>query len=144
MKFLRKLLDEKVAVHFEKDGRFEKLYAVYEMHDTILFTPGEVNKGKIHVRDGLDLKRMMITVVAALMPCVLFAMYNIGYQAHTAIEAGALPLDTWQTSFYKDILGLAFTNSLILNMIHGALYFLPVIATTFIVGGIIEVGNLII
>ena len=86
---------------------------------------------------------MMITVVAALIPCVLFGMYNIGLQAHLAIEGGAQPLDTWQTALMQ-ALGFEFTNSVLNNFLHGALYFIPVIATTFIIGGIIEVGNSII
>ena len=68
MKALRKLLDSQAHL-FEKGGKFEHLEALYEAPDTLLFTPGEVTEGGVHVRDGLDLKRMMITVVAALLPC---------------------------------------------------------------------------
>jgi len=84
MKFLRSILDAQ-AKHFEKGGRFEIAYPVYEMADTFLYTPGTVTKGASHVRDGLDLKRMMMTVVVALVPCVFMAMYNTGHQAHLAI-----------------------------------------------------------
>ena len=69
MRFLRNLLDRQ-ARHFEKGGKLEKLYPLYEANDTFLFTPGEVTKGASHVRDGLDLKRMMMTVVIALAGCV--------------------------------------------------------------------------
>ena len=63
MKFLRKSLD---ALHpyFTKGGKLEKLYPLYEAIDTFLYSPGHVNKGMTHVRDGMDLKRMMITVAA--------------------------------------------------------------------------------
>ena len=91
MDFLRQQLD-KVGKHFEKGGRWEPLYALWEMHDTILYTPGGVTKGPSHVRDGLDLKRMMITVVVALLPLCLWSCYNTGFQAFAAIGQGALPI----------------------------------------------------
>ena len=96
MKLLRSLLDSQ-GKHFHQGGRLEFAYPVYEMVDTFLYTPGAVTKGASHVRDGLDLKRMMITVVIALMPAVFMAMYNTGYQAHLSISQGAPPLITWQT-----------------------------------------------
>ncbi|MEO1272710.1 MAG: NADH:ubiquinone reductase (Na(+)-transporting) subunit B, partial [Myxococcota bacterium] len=61
MKFLRDMLDKQGKL-FEKGGKLEKLYPLYEANDTLLFTPGHVTKGKTHVRDAIDLKRMMITV----------------------------------------------------------------------------------
>lgn len=144
MKFLREKLD-KSKHHFEKGGKLETFYPLYEAQDTILFTPGEVTKGRTHVRDALDLKRMMITVVIALLPCCLWAMYNTGLQANSAIAAGhALPINNWQTAIYQ-WLGLAFDPSSVLaNTIFGALYFVPVLAVTFIVGGNIEVASAII
>ena len=57
MQFLRKILDKQAHL-FEKGGKLEKLYPIYEMHDTLLFTPGEVTKGRTHVRDAIDLKRI--------------------------------------------------------------------------------------
>ena len=136
MKFLRSLLDRQ-ARHFEKGGKLEKLYPLYEANDTFLFTPGEVTKGASHVRDGLDLKRMMMTVVIALAGCVYMAMYNTGYQAHLAIARGAAPLDTWQTAAME---GLSFSpDSLWACLVHGALYYVPVLLVTFAVGGAWEV-----
>ena len=143
MKFLRNLLDRQ-ARHFEKGGKLEKLYPLYEANDTFLFTPGEVTKGASHVRDGLDLKRMMMTVVIALAGCVYMAMYNTGYQAHLAIARGAAPLDTWQTAAMEmdamGGIGLSFSpDNLWACLVHGALYFLPVLLVTFAVGGAWEV-----
>ena len=140
MKFIRTFLDEKAEL-FEKGGPLESLYPFYEANDTLLYTPGEVTKGQVHVRDALDLKRMMITVVVALMPCVLMAIYNTGYQANYWIGTqGASPLYNWQEAIYAWIcLGFDHTNMLA-NVVHGALYFVPVIAMTFIIGGHIEVA----
>lgn len=144
MKFLRDFLDKK-APDFEKGGKYHTFHALYEAPDTLLFTPGEVTKGSTHVRDALDLKRMMFTVVIALIPCVLFAIYNTGYQANLAIGSGkALPLDNWQTAIYT-WMGLGFdAGSILACTVHGALYFLPVFAVTAAVGGNIEVGVAVI
>ena len=138
MKFLRKLLDQ-YARHFETGGKLEKLYPLYEANDTILFTPGDVTEGASHVRDGLDLKRMMMTVVFALAGCIYMAMYNTGFQAHLAISRGATPLDTWQTAAMQ-AMGLSFSpDSAWACLAHGALYFIPVLVVTFAVGGAWEV-----
>ena len=67
MKLLRSLLDSQ-GKHFHQGGRLEFAYPVYEMVDTFLYTPGAVTKGASHVRDGLDLKRMMMTVVDRVDP----------------------------------------------------------------------------
>jgi Na+-transporting NADH:ubiquinone oxidoreductase subunit B len=134
MRFLRQILDAQ-AKHFHKGGPLEKAYPLFEAFDTFLYTPGRVTRGSSHVRDGLDLKRMMMTVVVALIPCVYMAMYNTGYQAHLAISQGATPLDNWQTAAMQ-ALGFAFDpNNLWACIIHGALYYLPVVIVTMIVGG---------
>ena len=137
MKFLRDQLDRQ-AKHFEKGGKLERLYALWEANDTFLYTPGRVAKGKTHVRDGLDLKRMMIVVVAALAGCVAMAFYNTGYQANLAISQGAAPLQAWQTSAMQ-ALGVGFDpGSLLANVVHGGLYYVPVLILTLAVGGLWE------
>ena len=137
MKLLRRLLDRQ-AHHFEPGGRLEKLYALWDAQDTFLYTPGQVTSGASHVRDGLDLKRMMMTVVIALAGCVYMALYNTGYQANLAIAAGAPLLDTWQTGVVE-ALGLGFApDDWLACMVHGGLYYLPVLAVTFAVGGFWE------
>lgn len=134
---LRSFLDE-LGKKFHKGGPFEKSYALYEMVDTILFTPGHRTRTASHVRDGLDLKRMMITVVVALLPAILFSMYNTGYQSALAIQAGAKPLDNWQEALYS-VLGLGHDpGSIVACFVHGALYFLPLLIVTMAVGGTIE------
>jgi Na+-transporting NADH:ubiquinone oxidoreductase subunit B len=138
MKFLRNFLD-KVEPHFDKGGALENLYPFYEANDTLLFTPGEVTKGNVHVRDALDLKRMMITVVVALLPCVFMAIYNTGYQANYWISQGATPLHNWQEAVYFSMFG-SYQPGFLANFAHGAIYFLPVFAMTFLVGGHIEVA----
>lgn len=137
MNFLRTFLDKQAPL-FEQGGKLEKLYPLWEATDTLLYSPSSVNTGTIHVRDGLDLKRMMGVVVFGLLPIVFMAMLNVGRQAHIAIAAGAKPLADWQTGLYQ-ALGFDFTNALWPNFVHGAIYFLPIFITCFAVGGGIEV-----
>ena len=84
MKSLLKKLDE-AAPLFEKGGKFEKLWPVFELQDTFLFTGDNVTRTASHVRDATDMKRLMVTVVVALLPCMFFACWNTGYEAMLAI-----------------------------------------------------------
>lgn len=134
---MRKFLD-KIAPQFEKGGPLEKHYPLYEALDTILYTPGTRTRTAAHVRDGLDQKRMMITVVLALLPAIVFSMYNTGLQSALAIEGGAKPLANWQESLFQS-LGFAYASGDVMAcIVHGALYFLPVLLVTAAVGGNIE------
>lgn len=79
MKFLRKQLD-KIKPHFDKGGKLEKYAPAYYGIETFLFVPNHTTKHGAHIRDGVDLKRIMITVVFALLPALIFGIWNIGYQ----------------------------------------------------------------
>ena len=138
MKPLRNLLD-KQAEHFEEGGKLEKLYPFYEAGDTFLYTPGEVTQADAHVRDGMDLKRMMITVVLSLQPCILFALYNTGLQASLAYQnIGAIGTGDWHV-YLAQALGLSFLPSDILSCFAiGAIYFVPVQLVTIAAGGLCE------
>jgi len=85
MKFLRNQLD-KVKHNFEKGGKLEKYYYAYEAFETFLFAPNTTTHGKgVHVRDAIDLKRLMMTVILAMVPCLLFGTWNIGHQHFLAL-----------------------------------------------------------
>jgi len=84
MKPLRAALD-KTEPLFHKGGKLERFYPVYEALDTFLYTPGQVTRGPSHVRDGMDLKRMMSLVIVALIPAIYMALWNTGYQANLAL-----------------------------------------------------------
>lgn len=71
---------DKIKPAFEEGGKLEKLYPVYDGIETFLFVPGHTTKNGVHIRDGIDLKRTMIMVVVALIPALLFGMYNVGHQ----------------------------------------------------------------
>jgi Na+-transporting NADH:ubiquinone oxidoreductase subunit B len=81
---------------FHKGGKLERLYPLYEAHDTFLFTPGETTKGTTHVRDAIDLKRMMSVVVVALIPCIFMALYNTGFQANLIYETALKQMQAQQ------------------------------------------------
>lgn len=131
---LRQVLD-RYAPHFHKGGKLERMYPLYDAVDTFLYTPATVTGGAAHVRDGIDLKRLMALVVVALVPTIAMALFNTGYQAHLAIEAGGAPLDTWQTQVMQ-ALGLAFSSrDVVACIVHGALYFVPVMLVSYAVGG---------
>ena len=138
MKVLRDLLDQAEPL-FHKGGRLEKFYALYEAADTFLYTPGRVTDGPTHVRDGIDLKRTMITVVAALVPCIFMAMWNTGYQINSAMQQmGAATTGEWR-GIIIDILGIGYNPSNPLaNVFHGFLYFFPVFLVCNMVGGLWE------
>lgn len=131
---------ERIEPDFEKGGKYEKFYALFEAAYTVFYTPGKVNKGKTHVRDNLDLKRMMITVWACAFPAMFVGMYNVGLQAQLALVAGFATPDVWQVSLFS-----MFGTELSANsgwpalMWYGACFFLPIYAVTFAVGGIWEV-----
>jgi len=138
MKPFRKMLD-RLRPAFEEGGKLNKLYPLYEALDTFLYTPGEVTKTASHVRDSLDLKRMMILVVVALTPCIFMAMYNTGYQANLAIESSTevTALAGWRSSIMN---GIGYSpNNFLSCLIHGALFFIPVYVVCMAVGGAWEV-----
>lgn len=137
---LRSMLDS-LAPQFEKGGKYEKMYPLYEAVDTGLYCPPNVTNNTAHVRDGIDLKRIMITVWLCTFPAMLFGMYNIGLQANLAIAAGAgSAIEGWREVLIA-LLGGSGHNAASFwdNFTFGAAYFLPVYITTFVVGGFWEV-----
>ena len=142
MKVLRDFLDQ-VHPKFSKGGKLEKLYPLYEALDTFAYTPGEVAEGKTHVRDGMDLKRLMVTVVVALIPVTLMAMWNTGYQANKVLAAqGLTSVEGWR-GMVMTALGLGFDPSnLVDNFVYGSLFFLPAYIVTMTAGGTVSYTHL--
>jgi Na+-transporting NADH:ubiquinone oxidoreductase subunit B len=135
---LRKILDN-VAPQFEKGGKYEKMYPLYEAVDTIFYSPSKVTVNGSHVRDGIDLKRIMITVWFAAFPAMFYGMYNVGYQANMAMmNMGIESVDNWRGPLISLLAGHN-PDSIWDNFWHGAMYYLPIYATVFIVGGFWEV-----
>ncbi|MFT5276524.1 MAG: Na+-transporting NADH:ubiquinone oxidoreductase subunit B [Glaciecola sp.] len=131
---------EKIEPDFEPGGKFEKFYALYEAAATIFYTPGKVNTANTHVKDSIDLKRIMIMVWLATFPAMFYGMYNVGAQASYAIEAGGALYDGWQAGLFTMLGGTLTADSGIFSMLfYGACFFVPIYATTFIVGAFWEV-----
>lgn len=136
---LRDKLDQ-LHPSFAKGGRLEKYYPIYEAVDTFLYSPNEQTLTSPHVRDGIDLKRVMIYVWLAVMPCVFMAMWNTGLQANTAmIDLGVNAVPGWRGGLFSLLGGSIAPDSFWSNLVLGAVYFVPVYMVTFIVGGFWEV-----
>jgi Na+-transporting NADH:ubiquinone oxidoreductase subunit B len=135
---MRDYLD-KVEPNFEKGGKWEKWYPLYEAFDTFFYSPSSVTHAGAHVRDGIDLKRIMITVWLCTFPAMFFGMYNVGWQALNYMATNSIePGFDWQHTFIGMLSGYN-PQSVWDCFIYGAAYFLPIYAVTFIVGGFWEV-----
>lgn len=137
---LRSLLD-RLAPHFEEGGRLHRWFALYEATDTFLYRPGSVTRSTAHMRDCLDLKRMMILVWLCTFPAMFFGMWNVGYQANLAFAAqpDLLAAQTgWRFEVLRHLAGFD-PSSVWHNLLGGALWFVPIYAVTFAVGGFWEV-----
>jgi Na+-transporting NADH:ubiquinone oxidoreductase subunit B len=139
VRFLRDFFD-KQEKHFLKGGKLEKLYFLYEAIDGFVFTPDKVTRYPSFVRDAMDLKRMMMMVVYALVPTVLMALYNTGYQANLGLaQLGQSTIGGWREVVLA-FLGLGHDpGNILANMILGALFFFPVYIITLAAGGFWEV-----
>jgi len=112
MKGLRKIVD-KIKPNFEKGGKLHFLYSTFEGFETFLFVSNDVTKKGVHIRDSHDMKRNMIIVVLALIPALLFGMWNVGYQ---------------------HFLSIGEVSTLGQNFIFGLLKVLPILIVSYIVG----------
>ena len=92
MQLIKNIL-EKVRPNFEKGGKFEKFYPAYDAFETFLFVPGHTTSSGAHIRDAIDLKRTMVTVIIALLPCLFFGIWNVGHLYYTALGEAYTFLD---------------------------------------------------
>jgi Na+-transporting NADH:ubiquinone oxidoreductase subunit B len=134
---LRSFMDG-IAPQFEKGGRFAPLFPFFEAIDTALYTPGHVTGGPSHVRDGLDLKRIMMTVwMCAFIPGLTGA-YVVGKQANEAMQAlHQTGISNWRGWFLNGLIDFdpaSFWDC----MIHGLAYFIPLYVVVFAVGILFE------
>ena len=133
---LRNFFD-RIEPHFEKGGKWEKAFPIYEMVESFIYTPKTVTTVAPHARSYVDMKRIMTYVVIATIPCILFGLYNTGLQVNSAIAT--LGPTGWR-AWLIDALGIGFNPANPLaNMAHGLLYFLPIYITTLVAGGLWEV-----
>lgn len=116
MKIFRNILDT-IKPQFEKGGKLEKLYPAYDAFETFLFVPDHTTHNGSHIRDAIDLKRTMFMVIIALLPCLVFGMWNIGYQYSIAIGSEMTYFEQFNYGFWK---------------------FLPLILVSYVVGLTVE------
>lgn len=138
---------EKIEPHFTAGGKLEKYYPLYEAAATIFYTPGTVTRGASHVRDVIDLKRIMILVWLSVFPAMLWGIYNVGHQAIPALHylyqgehlTQVLNAD-WHYRLAQWLgASLAADAGWGSKMILGATYFVPIYMVVFVVGGFWEV-----
>lgn len=135
----RKFFDS-IEPHFKPGGKYEKLYPIFEMVETIFYTSSTVTKAAPHARSFVDMKRIMTYVVISTIPCILWAFYNTGLQTNLALaEVSPASLAGWRI-WLLQLFGISLDpSSMFSNMAHGALYFFPIYITTLIAGGLWEV-----
>lgn len=136
MKFIHNIFD-RMEPSFTKGGKYEKYYAVFEMFDTFFRQPSSQTYSASHVRDGVDLKRIMITVWLCTFPAMFWGMYNVGFQALSAIQAMGVTPEGWRT-IITNMAGYD-PNSIWASFVYGAMQFLPIYAVTFAVGILWEI-----
>jgi len=118
VKFIEKQM-QKMKPLFAPGGKLHTFYPLYEAQDTFLFTPADVAEGAPHVRDSIDLKRVMISVIIALLPCLLFGIWNAGHQYHRV--------------------NMIAGTGLVDDLLRGSWIVLPIVLTSYAVGGLWEV-----
>ena len=139
----QKILKSVEKTFFAEGKIFHVFFPFFEAADTFFFTPDKRTTGKCHVRDCNDFKRMMITVMYALVPCIFMGMYNVGLQANLAMQhLGLTEASGWHGAILNwlnatfpilNVFGASYWN-IIGCLIHGAVYFLPLYIITMVVG----------
>ncbi|RBW60466.1 NADH:ubiquinone reductase (Na(+)-transporting) subunit B [Phaeobacter gallaeciensis] len=136
---LRSFFD-RIEPNFTKGGKYEKLFPVYEMVESFIYTPKTVTTAAPHARSYVDMKRIMTYVVIATIPSILMALYNTGFQVNSALAVlGNEAATGWRISLLNALGFSLDPSSIFSTMVHGFLYFLPIYLTTLVVGGIWEV-----
>ena len=110
MKFLENLVIKKIRPNFTEGGKFENFYSAYDALETFMFTPDHTTKSGAHIRDAIDLKRTMMMVILAMLPCLLFGMWNVGHFHHLS---NGMPSEFWP------------------NMLYGMLHVLPIVIVSY-------------
>jgi Na+-transporting NADH:ubiquinone oxidoreductase subunit B len=135
---LRTLLDGKRSL-FEQGGKLERLSPFYDAVDTFLYTPAAKTPSAPHVRDAMNIKRIMLVFLVALLPVVFMALFNTGLQANQALpDSGTGSPSGWRGGVLSGLSIGPDPSDFTANMAHGALYFLPVLFVSFLANGFFE------
>ena len=133
MRPLRNALD-RLKPNFGKDGAFHKFFPVFDVIENFLYSSDRRTFGSIHVRDSSDVQRIMVVVWLAAWPAMFYGMYNIGFQALSAMQSlNISPNDDWHLIFI-DLFCDYNPDSFLDCFWYGACYFIPIYLVTFLVG----------
>ncbi len=129
---LRKVFDN-LKPRFSSGGKYEKWWVIFDVIENFFYSSSRRTFGLLHIRDSSNVQRIMVTVMAATIPAVIYGMYNIGFQALSgAAEGGGKFTEDWHFIFINLVCNYDPT-SFIDCLWFGACYFLPIYAVTFIV-----------
>ena len=123
MKLMHNIL-KKIKPHFEKEGALNALYPAYDAFETFLFVPNHTSQSGTHIRDSVDLKRTMVIVIIALLPCLFFGMWNTGYQYH--LQLANTGLQVIENYNFWD------------HFLFGFWKFMPLVIVSYVVGLSVE------
>ena len=128
---IKRIIDDNRS-KFSNGGRYQYLAVIYQALSEFLYSSRRLTSGLTHVRDSLDLKRIMILVVVAALPATVMGLYNVGLQANQAMMAvGLQSVEGWRGNFIAALAGYD-ANSAWHNLIHGLAYFLPIYIVTLV------------
>ena len=133
---LRNLFD-KVKPTFQGSGKLAKYFPLFDVFENLFYSSDRKTSGLTHIRDGSDIQRIMVVVWLATFPAAFFGMYNVGFQALSALEEINLNGGVFETDWHWPIIQLVSglnPNNLLDCISYGAVYFLPIYLVTFIVG----------
>ena len=123
MKIMQNILNS-IKPHFEEGGKLHTLYPAYDAFETFLFVPNHTTQSGTHIKDSVDLKRTMVIVIIALLPCLFFGMWNTGYQYHSQLTS--------------DMEGYQSIYSIFDHFLFGFWKVLPLIIVSYVVGLSVE------
>lgn len=144
MQFLRNLIEKQKKLYHAPDSKFHKVWPLFDAFETFLFAPDHrTGKSRVHVRDYVDLKRVMNTVILAMLPCLLWAIWNAGVQhfhgwkhvADLAVAAGK-PAPEYVLGWMQSLLGAPNLGALTAfdNIVFGLQRMLPILIVSYGVG----------
>jgi Na+-transporting NADH:ubiquinone oxidoreductase subunit B len=150
VQFLRRLVDKQRKLYAEPDSKLHKLWPLFDSMETFLFTPSTTApRTGPHVRDHMDLKRTMMTVILALIPCFLWSIYNTGLQHFAAVASisgdgdyeyavGWLQGLVFGSGYASEMATASFQGSFWDNVVFGLQQMLPIVFVSYFVGLNIE------
>jgi len=144
VRFLRNLVDKQRKLYHGEDSKFHKVWPLFDALETFLFAPDfRAGKTRVHVRDYVDLKRVMNSVIIAMVPCLLWAFWNTGAQHFAAVAQMGITQENYVTGWLQGLLGAPVLGtddgvSAFDTIVFGLQRMLPIVIVSYGVGLTIE------